>query len=660
MTNSPEAQEFSHELPEIDFSHVLGEISVNRRNPCEVIRELISNSYDAGATKINIFTIPARKGFVFVDNGTGLRASPVEGQRISEWRAFFSIGLSTKVKHQNIGYKCQGSKLCFASQRVLVLTRADGESHFRYKSLVDPKTELRLTTNIAPSKTDTPAQVLAEFIPSDDQTQPILERLNAAFFSSMNRGTIIVVLGFDAQEFVSRFTVPAANPQESYLWNYIQTSTRHGDVRVLRSTETGFPAEAERAFLNAVGYRSNCELVLWAAGQSHVVPIGYPWLSQPDPVVAAQIKNPREVYSLREGRFYERHARMIEFGGRKYCIILAIDGNRRALEAHRALDRQGRSISGMKLSEQRGAFISSNGIKACSINDIFESSELRSRFGCLGRGPAIIHYTLFIDGQFDLVTNRNDLAEESLQTIRNPQFLEKVADFFEHVYSKNGVFRKLIERLDQEIDDDEREKQARKARDYKNSVRDRVKFRVLDVEALSGKWLPIPVAGEEHWVGALYTMLSHLVPDTSPYKPYWPRAVTFSAIGVDALVTLGAFEDPHLKAAEYKYYYGPDVDFDHPFSITDYIVCWDVGAAAEGRSVDDIYSCYGVIAKDDPTLSEFGYRIDRVQSRSGGDLNHSIVVIGLRQLLSKTFKAEFQPERHATSLPTKKRKGGRG
>lgn len=35
--------------PTISYTHILSELSVNRKDPCEVIRELISNSYDAKA-----------------------------------------------------------------------------------------------------------------------------------------------------------------------------------------------------------------------------------------------------------------------------------------------------------------------------------------------------------------------------------------------------------------------------------------------------------------------------------------------------------------------------------------------------------------------------------------------------------------------------------
>lgn len=60
------------QYPEIDYKHVLSELSVNRKDPCEVIRELISNSYDAKASNIKIYPLFQYEGFIFFDNGTGL------------------------------------------------------------------------------------------------------------------------------------------------------------------------------------------------------------------------------------------------------------------------------------------------------------------------------------------------------------------------------------------------------------------------------------------------------------------------------------------------------------------------------------------------------------------------------------------------------------
>lgn len=45
------------QYPDISYTHVLSELSVNRKDPCEVIRELISNSYDAQASIIEIYPL---------------------------------------------------------------------------------------------------------------------------------------------------------------------------------------------------------------------------------------------------------------------------------------------------------------------------------------------------------------------------------------------------------------------------------------------------------------------------------------------------------------------------------------------------------------------------------------------------------------------------
>jgi DNA mismatch repair ATPase MutL len=62
------------QFPEISYTHVLSELSVNRKDPCEIIRELISNSYDAEASIIEIYPLlqSQYQGFIFFDNGIGL------------------------------------------------------------------------------------------------------------------------------------------------------------------------------------------------------------------------------------------------------------------------------------------------------------------------------------------------------------------------------------------------------------------------------------------------------------------------------------------------------------------------------------------------------------------------------------------------------------
>jgi hypothetical protein len=124
--------------PHIEFSHILNELSVNRNDPCEVIREIISNAYDAAASKILYAPLEEESGFLFFDNGVGLSSDEaING--VTPYEAFFSIGKSTKKKGESIGYKCQGAKLCFAATRILVITRSAKEADWRAIRIENPR-----------------------------------------------------------------------------------------------------------------------------------------------------------------------------------------------------------------------------------------------------------------------------------------------------------------------------------------------------------------------------------------------------------------------------------------------------------------------------------------------------------------------------------------
>jgi hypothetical protein len=143
--------------PQQSFQHTMREIAVNREDPCEVVRELISNASDANATDIRVMPYIERKGLVFFDNGVGLSQAEKDMKNgVVPYVAFFSIGKTTKVRGQGIGYKCQGSKLCFASARVTVITRCDGEQTWRWLRVEDPTTNLHEAYDITPKTHNEP------------------------------------------------------------------------------------------------------------------------------------------------------------------------------------------------------------------------------------------------------------------------------------------------------------------------------------------------------------------------------------------------------------------------------------------------------------------------------------------------------------------------
>ncbi|WP_225414141.1 ATP-binding protein [Stigmatella hybrida] len=628
--------------PEIDFKHVLSELSVNRRYPCEVIRELISNSYDARAQKIEIYPLPQKRGFIFFDDGDGLSEQTAPGRPAPPYVAFFSIGRTTKTKGEGIGYKCQGTKLCFAAGRFAVVTRCEGEASFRFKLIENPRSTLDSQYDISPEYTTTPWQKLAALLePLDERSKSVVDHLGKAYFKNFVKGTMVIVLEYDVEDFNSYFTVNGAAPEASYLCNYIRSCTRHGDVRILNQKMTGFSADAQNAFRYSPGYNDKCRLGVWVGSGFHQVSAGYFWLNKPDQ--AALIKDPHEIARLRDGTFWDRHAQMIEHAGRKYAFILAIDGNNRALRLYEHLDRRGKTISGIRLTDQRGAFISCNGIKIGTYNELFSHGKMEERYAILATGEAQSHYLFVIDGAFDLVTNRNDLAEDAIKLLRSDAFVEKIKAFLDTAYYKKTTFQRLLDRLRKESVDVKRELQTQQAEELKGGISQRTRFRILNVPALKDKWFVAPLPGEEHWVGALYTLFSHLVPSDSPYAHLWSRTITFSSRGIDSLAigTGGSLKKDDLCAIEYKYAFDGSNSFNHPLTLTDQIVCWSLVIPDNGVSVQDDYDCFGTVHRADE-LEDLGFKVKGVTSRSGDSFGREVMVLGLRHLLKKTFTVEEQ------------------
>jgi hypothetical protein len=263
--------------PSIDFKHVLSELSVNRTDPCEVIRELISNSYDANAKYIRYSPIIEQDGFIFYDNGIGLDLEKSE-KGISSYEAFFSIGRSTKTKGTSIGYKCQGSKLCFAASRFLVITKTK-KSNWIYKIIENPRENLTPSFNIYPSTTTKPSEILYSFINNNGiNTLEILKKYDFDFFEKNNvSGTLIVLLKFDTENFSKHFYVNG-KASESYLYNYIRCNTKHGDVTAITAAQ-GYKASAIKA-VNTKKIAPLFEIITHT--DSYETPYGFPYLIKPN------------------------------------------------------------------------------------------------------------------------------------------------------------------------------------------------------------------------------------------------------------------------------------------------------------------------------------------------------------------------------------------
>ena len=632
-------------FPQIDYTHVLSELSVNRQDPCEVIRELISNSYDAKANMIWYYPLEEFNGLIFIDNGLGLKTEVEEGKKISNYEAFFSIGKTTKLKGETIGYKCQGSKLCFASSEISVISKFEGSDGWIFKKIDNPRSNLNITTDISPSREADIANILSEVLPKQDiRTKTIVnDILKTLSLNDFSTGTVIVIKDLNVEQYSKYYTVNSGDDyllDSSYVYNYIRFCTKHGDVRIA-SEKHGFSAMEKQQLHENSKDSKGVEFYIWDGNNRKLIEQGYPYIEIDKdgeaPLLASKLSR------LRSARFYARKAKVIRHQNQKYTFILAIDGNRRALEKYSSLDRQGASKSGLKLTDQRGTFISSQGIKTCSYNQLWFEPSLSTDYICLANNDTQSHYMFLIDGPFDLVTNRNAISNDALKVLKDPSFIYQIKEFIDGAKAEQHVFKDFIDVINKKKDAENISEQIKALEETKHGLEKRERFMIKGVPQLENKWFIAPETSDEHWVGTLYTILSHFVPTGSPYRDLWLRPLTFSARGIDSVGTAfdeSSFGFDKLKAIEYKNRFSHMEILNHPLNIIDYILCWtsEVIDFSSSVSIEDDFNMIGTITEcKNVDFQKCAYMITNVETKSGDIFDNYIFVISLRELIINTF-----------------------
>lgn len=107
--------------PKVNKVNEFLEIASDFEDPLEVIRESLSNSYDAEATEVAITIRNSAEGsdIIIEDDGYGMNERDLE--------SFFDLGNSRKT--DAIGYKGHGTKIFYKSDRIEVTTVHDGTSY---------------------------------------------------------------------------------------------------------------------------------------------------------------------------------------------------------------------------------------------------------------------------------------------------------------------------------------------------------------------------------------------------------------------------------------------------------------------------------------------------------------------------------------------------
>lgn len=106
------------QTPKVNEVNEFLEIASDFEDPLEMLRESLSNAYDAGAKNVDIRinTQPNGSDIIIEDDGHGMDHGELE--------SFFDLGNSTKT--DSIGYKGHGTKIFYKSDRIKVNTSKDG------------------------------------------------------------------------------------------------------------------------------------------------------------------------------------------------------------------------------------------------------------------------------------------------------------------------------------------------------------------------------------------------------------------------------------------------------------------------------------------------------------------------------------------------------
>ena len=131
--------------PRVNEAREFLEIAKDFKDPKEIIREALSNSWDAGASKVSIefelqYKLDGTRGkkimVKITDDGEGMSSKPREGIQSSEIEGFFNLGDSYKP-HGSIGSKGHGTKIYYKSFGIQVDTWKSGK-HIRAQTEVNP------------------------------------------------------------------------------------------------------------------------------------------------------------------------------------------------------------------------------------------------------------------------------------------------------------------------------------------------------------------------------------------------------------------------------------------------------------------------------------------------------------------------------------------
>ena len=178
--------------PSVNEVNEFLEIASDFEDPLELLRESLSNAFDAGAESVDIRirTRPNGSDIVIEDDGHGMDEEDL--------KSFFDLGNSNKT--DSIGYKGHGTKIFYKSDHIKVNTSRDGTTLSAEMEQPWKKLNNRVLPEYNVTKTDSP---------------------------SSRSGTLIRIRGFKSGEGFSPESLTYPKVHNYLKWKTIVGSTAH-------------------------------------------------------------------------------------------------------------------------------------------------------------------------------------------------------------------------------------------------------------------------------------------------------------------------------------------------------------------------------------------------------------------------------------------------
>ena len=363
MTN----QQWSDEqllTPSVDQSREFLEIANDFANPLDLVREAVSNSYDAKAKRINIrFDVIQRYGervlqITLEDDG--------EGMGLAGLQAFFDLGNSTRRSKRNqdpslIGEKGHGTKIFFNCDQLDVIT-SDGSSVY-HATMAKPFADLH------------EGKVPVVRV----QTRPNSEEF---------KGTRIEILGYNRNR-TDMFT-------HAQLKDHIQWFTKHGSIELqFNGSVEDYP------IVRLSGVDRNDE---------EDIQFGHPFPPESDNVskLFEQHLVDAPYYFVKR---WIRKGSLQEFPDIKYEIVFGVEGDRAKREANPMLRRRGLSpgSGSYQVQERYGLWLTKDYIPIQRKNEWVTS-----------RGSEFTRFHAFLNCQaLRLTANRGSIENTPTEIINS-------------------------------------------------------------------------------------------------------------------------------------------------------------------------------------------------------------------------------------------------